>query len=204
MKFQVMASLALVGVLMTPARAADLDTRYGYGSGTASTTAPLSWTGFYVGANLGHGWGSAGWTSPTGFLGGVQAGYNWQFAGSPFMIGVVADYDWSAISAGPYSLNTLGLVRARAGFAFERILVYGTLGFAYGRSEFEVAGFSTSQSHTGWAIGAGLEYAFDRNWSARTEYVYVDLGDTTYSTIAGPVSMGFDASVLRAGVNYRF
>lgn len=204
MKIQVMAGLALAGVLVVPAGAADLNNRYGYTSAQPSMASVMSWTGFYLGANLGYGWGSAGWTSPTGILGGVQAGYNWQFAGSPVVLGLEADFDWTAISAGPYSLDNLGTVRARVGFAFERILAYGTVGLAYGQGQFEVWGLSNSQSHTGWTIGAGAEYALDRNWSARAEYLYIDLGSSTYNSIAGPVSIGYDGSILRAGVNYRF
>ncbi|GGF88454.1 membrane protein [Azorhizobium oxalatiphilum] len=197
-------ALAATPMVATPSAAADLSGRYGYGYAPAQAAPLPSWTGFYVGANAGYGWGSAAGMEPSGFVGGIQGGYNLQFAGSPFMVGVETDFNWSGQSDGPFKLNNLGTIRARAGITSDRILVYGTLGAAYGQGEYQVAGLSNSQTSWGWALGAGAEYALDRNWSARAEYMYVDLGDSTYGSWFGPTSAGYDGSVLRAGVNYRF
>lgn len=188
--------------LTAPAGAADM-AQYG-NYGYAAPAGPLSWTGFYLGANAGYGWGTGASESPGGFIGGLQGGYNFQFAGSPIVAGLEADFDWSGISAGAFNVDYLGTVRARLGFAFDRVMAYATAGFAYGQGQFEVAGLSNSQSHSGWTIGAGAEFALDRNWSARAEYLYVDLGSSTYSSLIGPASVGYDGNVLRAGVNYRF
>lgn len=196
------AGLAMLGALAVPAGAAEMNSGYGYGYAAAQP--PMSWTGFYIGANAGWGWGSSGSYSPSGFVGGLQAGYNWQFAGSPFVVGIETDFNWTGLSDGAFSNTYIGTVRARAGFAFERIMAYGTLGFAYGQGQYEVWGLSNSQTQTGWTIGAGAEYALDRNWSARAEYLYVDLGSSTYSSVVGPASLGFDGNILRAGMNYRF
>ncbi|MGU3496615.1 outer membrane protein [Xanthobacteraceae bacterium A53D] len=199
-------ALATTALVASPVAAADLNGGYGYGgyAPAAAPVAPASWTGFYVGAHAGYGWGTAGGADPSGFLGGLHGGYNLQFAGSNVVIGAEADYDWSGASSGAFKLNDLGTIRARLGFAVDRFLVYGTFGAAHGSTEFQRFGLTNSQSSWGWALGAGAEYAFDRNWSARAEYLYVDLGSSTYGTLFGPTSVGYDSSVLRAGVNYRF
>jgi len=199
MKLRFAAGLAVLGALAAPAAAAEMN---GYGYSAAPP--PVSWTGFYIGANVGYGWGSANSLSPDGFLAGVQFGYNHQFAGSPFVVGLASDFDWAGISDGAYSVDYLGTIRARLGFAFERIMAYGTVGLAHGQGEFEVAGLSNNQTHWGWTVGAGADFALDRNWSARAEYLYVDLGSSTYGTIAGQRTIGFDGGLLKAGVNYRF
>ncbi len=198
---RILAGLAVAAALATPASAADLSASYGYAPQVAQIP---SWTGFYIGANVGYGWGSAAGENPNGFLTGVQAGYNFQFAGSPLVVGIETDFDWSGVSSGPFSVNYFGTVRGRIGFAAERFLVYATGGLAYGEGEYQVFGLSNSQTSYGWTLGAGAEYALDRNWSARAEYLYVDLGSSTYGSWVGPTTIGYDGSVIRAGVNYRF
>ncbi|BAF89961.1 MULTISPECIES: outer membrane protein [Azorhizobium] len=202
MKTRIIAALAAT-LAASPVAAADLSYGNSYGYAPAAA-APASWTGFYVGGNIGYGWGSAGADSPKGFLGGLQAGYNLQMAGSPIVLGLETDFDWAGMNDGNYSQDYIGTVRARAGFAFDRVLIYGTAGFAYGKGSYQVFGLSNSQTSYGWALGAGAEYAIDRNWSARAEYMYVDLGNSTYGTWVGPTNVSYDTSVLRAGVNYRF
>lgn len=204
MKHRLLAAVAGVGALALPAAAADMNGGYGYGYAPAASAAPASWSGFYVGAHTGYGWGSSGPYSPTGFMGGIQAGYNMQFPGSPFVAGAEADLSFTNVSDGPFSLSYLGLLRGKLGFAFERFLLTGTLGLAYGGGQYEVGGLSNDQTSWGWTIGAGGEFALDRNWSARLEYLYVDLGSSTYNSLAGPASLGFDGNIIRGGINYRF
>jgi outer membrane immunogenic protein len=204
MKHRLVAGLATLGALALPAAAADMNGGYGYGYAPAAAAAPMSWTGFYIGANAGYGWGTAGSYSPGGFLGGLQAGYNWQFTGSAFVAGLETDFAWTGMNEGPYSVSYIGTVRARLGFAFDRFLAYGTAGLAYGAGQYEIAGLSNDQTHTGWTLGVGGEFALDRNWSARAEYLYVDLGSSTYNSLTGPASLGFDGNIIRGGVNYRF
>ncbi|MEP9351569.1 outer membrane protein [Xanthobacter sp. KR7-225] len=201
---RLLTSTAAVLVLGTacPAGAADM----GYGAPRAyvqPASAFTNWTGFYIGANVGYGWGTADVDKPDGFLGGVQAGYNLQL-GNPFVIGLEADFDFAGISGGGFTLDNLGTVRARGGFTFDRMLFFGTVGYAWGKGNFDVLGLSSSRTQSGWTLGAGLEMALDRNWSAKFEYLYFDLGDSTFPTVVGPQTVGFDGSVLRGGVNYRF
>lgn len=201
MKTRILAGLAALTALATPVAAADLSASYGYAPQAAL---PPSWNGFYIGANLGYGWGSATGDNPNGVLGGFQAGFNFQSPGSPIVFGVETDFDWSGVSAGSFSVNYFGTVRGRVGFAADRFLVYATGGLAYGEGQYQVFGLSNTQTSYGWTLGAGAEYALDRNWSARAEYLYVDLGTSTYGSWVGPASIAYDGSVVRAGVNYRF
>lgn len=203
MRSRLLASTALLAgvVLAAPAVAADLSGRYP--APYVQPVAAFTWTGFYVGGNAGYGWGTTSFGDPGGFIAGLQAGYNFQF-GSPFVLGIETDINYSGMSGGGVGLGYFGTVRARLGYSFDRALVYGTGGFAYGQGNADFFGLTSSANLTGWTLGVGAEYAVDRNWSAKLEYLYVDLGSATYGTLAGPVVSGLDANILRAGVNYRF
>ena len=202
MKSKIIAGLGLAAMLATPAAAADLAYK---APQAAYAVAPVfTWTGFYLGANAGYGWGEADYSGDIdGFAGGIQAGYNYQLSG-PFVIGVEADIQYSNIGSGVFELDYFGTVRARAGFAVDQFLLFGTAGFAYGRGSYEIAGLTNDQTNVGWTVGAGAEYAIDLNWSVKAEYLYMDLGDETYSTIGGPIDVGLTSNIVRAGVNYRF
>jgi outer membrane immunogenic protein len=183
-----------------------------------------NWTGFYLGINAGYGFGDSSWSAvptagnkPTGFLVGGTLGYNYQ-VGS-IVYGLEGDFDWSdvkdsATCAGVVTCETkndwIGTVRGRLGYAFDRWLPYITAGGAFGDVKATVsvpiAGLAASSSSTqiGWTAGVGLEYAFLSNWSAKIEYLYVDLGsfDTGPAPIVNNVS--FKESIVRFGLNYKF
>jgi outer membrane immunogenic protein len=203
MNRNLLAGVALAALIAGPAAAADLS--YPAPAQTAYIPAPVfTWTGFYIGVNAGYGWGTADWSPDTdGFAGGIQAGYNWQGAG-PLVLGVEADLQYSGISSDVYEQDYFGTVRARVGFAFDQFLLYGTGGLAYGKSTYELAGLSNDKTSTGWAFGAGGEYAVSPNITLRAEYMYLDLGSETYQTVAGPLEIGSTTNLLRAGVNYKF
>jgi outer membrane immunogenic protein len=101
-----------------------------------------------------------------------------------------------------------GTVRGRLGYAAGPWLVYGTGGVAFGnvKTSIEQSSFSGSVDRAGWTAGAGVEYQFLANWSAKVEYLHVDLGNdirwTTFGNDPGLTSVDFD--VVRAGVNYHF
>ncbi len=94
-------------------------------------------------------------------------------------------------------------MRGRAGYAVNNFIIYGTAGLAFGELQAQSFGL-VSESHTnvGWTAGAGVEAGFAANWSAKIEYLFVDLASNTY-TLTG-TSNGLSASLFRMGVNYHF
>jgi outer membrane immunogenic protein len=166
------------------------------------------WQGPYLGANLGYQWGSvsnAG-NDPSGVMGGIQGGYNWQVG--QFVFGGETDLQMSdaddRFAGWKFSNPWFGTLRARAGYAMNNILFYGTVGLAYGtlRAQNIASGIEESRTSAGWAAGGGMEVALMGNWSARAEYLYVDLGERSYNLTG--VDHGISSSILRFGVNYRF
>ena len=98
-------------------------------------------------------------------------------------------------------------MRGRVGYAWDRWLPYVTGGVAFGDIEANRTGFAgNSDTNAGWTIGAGIEGVIAGNWTAKLEYLYADLGDTTCSAAACGTATNVDLSmsVFRAGVNYRF
>jgi outer membrane immunogenic protein len=181
--------------------------------------AAWNWTGFYVGAHLGAAWqeGRAAGTyadfpsarypfnnktSPTGFVGGGQIGYNWQ--SGIFVYGLEADISGlsgsgtasqvvapgAIVMTSTNVINWLGTIRGRAGVTIGGdTLVYATGGFAYGRvtnthTEFDSGAPNTATwqeqgNRSGYAVGGGIEHMFGAHWTVRLEGLYVDLGKKT-------------------------
>jgi outer membrane immunogenic protein len=188
------------------AKAADLP----YGSRAPCTVnQPLnaySWAGPYLGANLGYEWGTVfnNPTKPSGFEGGVQAGYNWQTGALVF--GVEGDIEATAAddTFAPWKFSNpwFGTLRGRLGYAFNNILFYGTGGLAFGELRAETFGLSETHTNAGWTAGVGAEFGLAPNWSAKIEYLYVDLADSNF-TVTG-MTNGYRFGLVRAGVNYHF
>jgi outer membrane immunogenic protein len=168
--------------------------------------ASFNWTGPYAGLNAGYEWGTITNSpiDPSGLQGGVQAGYNWQ--SGQFVFGGEADIQLSGAddTFAPYKFSNpwFGTLRGRAGWALNNILFYGTFGLAFGGIKGEIFGLDESKTHVGWTGGAGMEVGFTPNWSAKVEYLYMDLSNRAYS-ITG-VDNGLEANILRFGVNYHF
>jgi outer membrane immunogenic protein len=186
----------------------------------------------------------------SGFFGGGQIGYNYQFENS-WVIGVEADFEWSGIegelngnanllengdllgglnfSAGS-EIEWFGTIRARLGYAWDRVFLYGTGGAAYGKvkshgslsvfdDDEQLFGGSVSKSDTqwGWTVGAGLEYAITDHWTFKTEYLYVDLGSQTlfkdqtgfydeldYIVVGAQIDVETKFHTIKAGLNYKW
>ncbi|MBH5398550.1 porin family protein [Bradyrhizobium sp. CNPSo 4010] len=207
MKGLVVGAAALVAAGWTAsAEAADLN----YGQRAPYTVnQPLnaySWAGPYLGGNIGYEWGSVdnNPTKPSGFVGGVQAGYNFQ--NGPWVFGVEGDIQAAGAddTFAPWKFSNpwFGTLRGRAGYAFSNVLFYGTAGLAFGELRAQTFGWTESHTTAGWTIGAGAEVGLAPNWSAKLEYLYIDLSTSQFA-ITG-VSNGYSASVVRAGVNYHF
>lgn len=203
---------AVAGVLAAgPAFAADLAPAAAMPvKAPVAQPAPVfSWTGFYIGGNAGYSWGSgkAGLSGvdPDGWLAGGQLGYNYQFQNN-VLVGLEADIQGGDVSGSTLGLDSnldyLGTVRARLGYAMDRVLPYVTGGLAYGRNSITDYGFESAKTHVGWTAGAGIEYALTNNWTARAEYLYTDLGSKTYDNIG--TDAGLTSSSARLGINYKF
>ena len=123
-----------------------------------------------------------------------------------FVVGVEGDLARTNVdgttSTNSAKITSLGTLRARAGFAADRALVYGTAGYAGGNTKVTSAAGSASKWENGYAVGAGIEYAFTNNISAKTEYLYTHLTDKNYNLAT--TTAGSNTSAIRSGVNYKF
>jgi outer membrane immunogenic protein len=177
--------------------------------------------GFYVGVNGGGGFGSSNWDSTggrdvSGWLAGATTGYNYQIGQT--VLGVEGDIDWTNINGsttnscpgGCETSNTwLATVRGRLGFAADRFMPYITGGAAFGNIRAQAPGLAfTSTENAGWTVGAGIEAALAPHWTAKVEYLYVDLGSFNCGLNCGDGlvtdNVSLHTNILRAGVNYRF
>jgi outer membrane immunogenic protein len=119
--------------------------------------------------------------------------------------------------------NWLGTLRARFGYAWDRVLVYGTAGGAGANVQTSLNGLPVQTNpEFGWTVGAGMEWAFADNWTAKVEYLFVDLGKAPcnhgYScgydaaAVAQPATPAVNANdavklnenIVRVGVNFKF
>jgi outer membrane immunogenic protein len=167
-----------------------------------------------------------------GVIGGIQSGYNRQIGA--WVLGFESDIQISGQKGGatfpgafaPTTITTdeklewFGTSRARLGFlATPTILLYGTAGAAYGQVKDDatvttpgVGSFTArfKDVKAGWTAGGGIEGAFGGSWSAKLEYLYVDLGKTQHSF--GTIGLGTIATetrhttdnIVRLGINYRW
>ncbi|MDF2972412.1 MAG: hypothetical protein K0R61_2862, partial [Microvirga sp.] len=198
MKKILLASVALFG-FAGAASAADLPMRAAPPAPIIAAAPLFTWTGFYVGVNAGYGWSNddfdavdlADEDDDGGFVGGAQVGYNYQIGS--FVVGLEGDIQYADFGAdGTFdfdgdgvfdddfdSSDWFGTVRARAGVAFDRALIYATGGFAF------------ADDANGWTVGGGVEYAFTNNLSAKIEGLYVNLdNDDDFPGFDGETDFG--------------
>lgn len=226
------AAAALAG-MGGVASAADLG---GYKDEPVYAAAPFSWTGFYIGGHGGGGWGDSNWDyagsslatemSPSGGLGGIQAGYNLQ-AGA-IVLGLEGSVSWASLEdsvtyrdggtnwTDTTEVTWLGDASIRAGLALDRTLLFVKTGVAWGGFEHDSYNHLTRQNwhagtdnQVGWVIGGGAEFALTNNLSAKVEYNYNEFFDNgSFSLGNGPryeqVGADQSVSVVKGGINYRF
>lgn len=219
MKHLIAAAAAATVLIASPAISADLYDPVAPVAPEVYGPTVFSWAGPYVGAQIGFGWGetrgkikgSRRGIDTDGVIGGLYGGYNAQLTPN-FVLGGEADISWSDISGDrniggrKYEARTdwQGTIRARAGAAFDRILVYGTGGVAFaGNNMKKQARGSEGQTHVGWTLGAGVEGAITENIVARGEYLYAGYGKEDYNKINAK-GVDLNTSVVRAGVAYKF
>lgn len=199
---------------------------------------PYNWTGIYGGLNAGGGFVSAkdtgtitggdlggvsasGTGSANGVLGGGQIGFNYQV--NSLVLGMEGDFDYSSLSSTSTAsilsetskIQWLATIRGRAGFAIDRIMIYGTGGVAFVPVSDSITAsgygtvFSASSTNAGWTIGAGVEGAFAQNWTAKIEYLFVQ----SNFSLSGPIAVAggtlsytgtISDNVIRAGINFKY
>lgn len=189
--------------------------------------------GLYWGASLGYGWGESeqnydrndnhglASTEPEGALGSLTLGYNMRIA-PQFLIGVEGDLGIMDVSADDkivYDGHVYktefgplwGTLRGRAGFVWERALLYGTAGLAFmdvdevsiGNTPGETA--RNEDFRTGWVVGGGVEYALMPSITGKIEYLHMDFGSYEGLSANGE-SFSFEnrVDVIRTGLNFTF
>jgi outer membrane immunogenic protein len=253
MKKFLLTTTAAVCLAAGSAGAADL-ARPVYKAAPAPAPACAQFGGFYVGGNVGgayydHTWSDRdAWaqniadnsflpnsvqSSKSGFIGGVEGGYNWQTHCTLF--GIEADYSWASISNETFStsfpgnnastltesskLRGFGTVRTRAGVIVDNLLIYVTGGLAYAnfeRSATASDGFlvtetlASTKTKWGWTFGVGTEWAMWDNWSLKSEVLYArfEKDQETFLSPFFAANFRFDHQdsvwVSRIGLNYRF
>jgi outer membrane immunogenic protein len=232
MKKFLLATVALVALGATvPALAADLGARAPYTKAPVYAAPIYNWTGFYIGGHVGGAFSSdnnfngltTGNNSNGRFLGGLQVGADYQFAPN-WVLGVEGQYSWlasgnlGAVFPGGFAYNNnqrgLGSVTGRVGYTWGPGLLYVKGGYAYSDNSESVTfggvpvAFAINGNHRdGYTVGAGLEYMFAQNWSAKIEYQYYNFGSANFVTPAALVPFGnftTDDHTVKAGINYRF
>jgi outer membrane immunogenic protein len=208
--------------------AADLPMRAPLPGANYFPTATYNWGGGYFGLNGGYGFGQSEWTlagvstgsfKVNGFLFGGTLGANFQTG--QLVLGLEGDFDWSGITGSssvagctaigaPFGAscqtksNWLSTARGRVGYTFDRVLFYATGGLAFTNVQLALTppAISTSDVVAGWTAGAGVEFAFADNWTAKAEYLFVDSKFTC--AVCGTGTVSLTQNVIRAGINYKF
>lgn len=221
---RVFLSGVALAALAGSATAADIPRRVEQTKAPVVYAPPIyNWSGLYVGISGGWGGGDAeiigtpgtGGFDVSGGLFGGTLGYNWQVGQVVF--GVETDISWSGIdgsaTCGALTCDVrndwLGTARGRLGYAIDRFMPYITGGLAFGKVEADATGLAgASSTRTGWTLGGGMEFALANPWTAKLEYLYVDLGDFTCGASCGVVTgsgdVSFKSHIARVGLNYRF
>jgi len=220
---------AVIASLSIPAYAADMALK------APVAAPAFTWTSCFLGAHAGGGWAQKDITDPlalalgtpaaqttgvslSGAVVGGQFGCDYQFAPN-WVAGIEGSASGATMKGdttvgGGAALVTsrtdfLGSVTGRLGYAVDRWLLYVRGGVALAGDKYNVTGagfsFEGLDSHPGWTAGAGIEWAFARNWSARLEYDYYGLG--TRTVLMDPVNLVYvnvkeSAQTVKLGVNF--
>jgi high affinity Mn2+ porin len=227
-----LATTALaLGVAAHPATAADQPMPRK--APAAPAAAPYDWSGFYFGGHVGYGTGSAnamvldpGATPGTNTFGGLSAGVQFGYnvvLPSRLLLGVETDLTFlnylesnpliTAIPA-PRSnvteqLDYSGTIRGRVGYVLDPWMLYVTGGYAFAGTRMLNQPPAADQEkhldiHSGWAVGAGAEYALSPHWSARLEYIYHQYDQAGAQFASGTrYASTLDFQELRIGLNRR-
>jgi outer membrane immunogenic protein len=222
-----LAALALaVAITASPALAADMPVK-----APVSVAVSPSWTGCYLGGNVGYGWARKQWSlspagidegsdNPNGLLGGGQIGCDYQTG--VWVFGIQGMFDWASLKAdhlapviGPPVTNStnipwLATLTGRLGYAVNpNALLYVKGGGAWVKDKHVSASTQTESadvSRSGWTIGGGLEYMVAPNWALFIEYDYMDFGTktTTFTPSLDTFSIKQNVQAVLVGLNWRW
>lgn len=226
MKQMILASL-VGGLIASTAHAADVV--YDPVPPAPPVATVYDWSGIYVGLQGGWGGGDSnvddnGLTAldtsfdvDGGFLGGV-VGAQWQYGS--VVLGLEGEMNWSDIDGDTdvggnniigTEINWFGSANLKLGYAWDRILLYGTGGVAYANidtsQDFLGIDFSESEDHIGYTLGAGIDYAVTDAVIVGAQYRYYDFGDSDYiprNVIFTPRDQDVDLHTISAHVSYKF
>lgn len=213
-----LASAGFLALLPGSAWAADL------GADLPMTAPGFDWAGYYAGMQAGYGWGRSDITGNDGgpfsakpdidggFVGGHVAGL-WQF--DQAVLGAEADLNYASIDgadAGPANtfgtdIKWFGSVNAKAGYAVDRLLIYGIGGVAFaGIETSQVAGtsYARTRTSTGWTLGAGVDYALTNNVVVGAQYRYYDFGKEHFDASDTFTERDQDVKLQTLGVNFSY
>lgn len=207
---KLLVSVAALALMTGAAWAADLPNTKGPPAFAPPPPPAFTWSGFYIGGQVGYQWGTAsnsliflptGASFPlnsvdtSGVVGGGHLGFNYQV--SQFVFGLEGDVEGATTSGSSFqplvgatgtgNARLQASIRGRLGFAWDRVLIYATGGGAYASinaTSSSVLGFdSETTGRFGWTVGGGVEYAIDPNWLIRVEYRYSDYGSFDFPLI---------------------
>jgi outer membrane immunogenic protein len=193
----------------------------------------FSWTGCYLGGNLGGGWAHDQWQNrgpggplpqaaphSDGFVGGGQVGCDYQTG--PWVFGVEGMFDWTDLKGSgidPLATTVIehdkfkwfGTVTGRVGYAVDRTLFYVKGGGAWANTQHFLTGSTSgtlTQTNGGWVVGGGVEWAFAPQWSVKIEYDHIDLNQRTDRFSPADSELfsfsGGRIDTVLVGLNYRF
>ncbi|WP_055046258.1 outer membrane protein [Devosia sp. A16] len=203
--------------LMSSAYAADLIINEPAPVGVVDVSG--NWDGPYIGVFAGYGWGSAEQSTTdaifdgdaldlSGWMLGVAAGANFT-VGTGIVAGIVGDIAWSDISGydadyfTSVDIDWTGSLRGKLGFDGGAFLPYLTAGLAVANATIDFDGDSDSNTHIGWTVGAGVEFAVADNVSIDLLYRYSDYGTQTYEVVPDS-DVTLTAHTVSVGLNWRF
>jgi outer membrane immunogenic protein len=214
-----LAAIALSFAMTSASAAADLGKRAPYGPSYYAPVSAFTWTGLYFGVTGGYGFGNARLDNATTTGGtfktnganlGSALGYNMQSGSIVYGVETDISVNWVKGTNGAVvpcpsceaSNPWLGTFRGRVGYAPNMTLFYVTGGLAYGGVRVkDTFGGDETHNKAGWTLGGGVEHALNKHWSAKLEYLYVDLGNTGFS---GGLNTRFNENIVRAGLNAHF
>jgi outer membrane immunogenic protein len=207
--YLMLLAAATIGLAASQALAADLP-RKAPPKPLPPPPPPITWTGCYIGGNVGgiFGQGDATFRNvevsrhQSGFAGGGQIGCDYQFAGG-WVIGIRNMFDGTSLKrdrtfidpvtgfsgTADTRLSWFDTLTGRIGYAFAPSwLLYGQGGVAWAKNSADITfnGFdlgSFDRTRTGWTAGGGVEWMFARGWSAFLEGNYMDFGDHDHNVV---------------------